>query len=492
MKNKIKRVLCVVLVAMLLCSLMTMTAFAIDVEPDTVAIVHYTSGGVEHNDEYSTLDSALAAAYRGDVVYLIKSAPLSDNAEVKPGVNLVVTINGSMDSVNSLKTGANNITGNGSSTDETQEPSVTLTVPAGKALTVNGTLIVAGNQQSTQPRSGFRTGDYGAIDLQGTIAVETGGELYARGEIMSTGETTGTVTAKSGSSVYERFQIADWRGGTASNNAKEADVFPFSLYDLGGISAELVLNSGAQLYGQTFIVARNVPVSTNIPVITYSDREATDEYVFEGSIISVSGTEGTVTFTTGADNVKTITTKNATVRSGSLNYSIKILGFEIFGFDSADMDCPFGYHMNVVLDEGTRMEIGTRLKIMPQCTFTVKSDAQLIITDGKTAGGKVVNGSMNFYGTNGYQKEYYFGNAAKWDYKEAAKLVVETGGKVEVGTNNIISSTDQSFTNVDGFSAVVPEELTYVGEYDQATSQALSVPFYVGTPDTTTPPTPAE
>lgn len=448
------------------------------------------AGKVAYNKDYDkyydTLEEALGEAETGELVVLVDDYDLKTPTDVPAGVRLLIPND---DTWTYNLTGSNNVSGDG---DPNGTAYVTLGIPANMTLTVYGALLVAGNQQSTQPKSGFLTGNYGNINLQGNILVETGGELYARGEIMSTGETTGTVTAKSGSSVYERFQIADWRGGTASDHAKNNGVFPFDLYDLGGISANLVLNSGAQLYGQAFIRAASRNISMNIPVISYSGEVVTEEYEFEGSIITMFGTNGTVTFTTAANNVKTITVKNATLRTGNLSYSLKILGFEIFGFDSAGMDCPFGYHMNVVLDQGATMEVGTMLKIMPQCTFTVKDGANLIITDGHKTNGDVVHGSMNFYGKDGFKKEYYFGTAATWTYTDPARLTVETGGEVEVGDANTISSTDQAFTNVDGFEAASDEATVPVLEWNQTADEKVTVWFFEGTHKPVTPPTPAE
>lgn len=477
--KKLTSILAVALSLLLVIACLPIAALAADNE--TVAVIWFEG----EKSEYTDLSTALTDAAEGNLtVYLVTDYKLPSNETIPSGVTLIIPTNDNFDD----KTTGNNVSGDGTA----ENAHITLEIPSGLTLEVEGTLLVAGNQQSTQPRSGFLTGEYGAIDLQGNILVKAGGTLYARGEIMSTGEKIGTVTAEDKSSVYERFQIADWRGGTASNHAKNNGVFPFDLYDLGGISANLVLNSGAQLYGQAFIRAASRNISMNIPVISYSGEVVTEEYEFEGSIITMFGTNGTVTFTTAANNVKTITVKDATLRTGNLYYSLKILGIEIFGFDSADMDCPFGYHMNVVLDQGATMEVGTMLKIMPQCTFTVKNGAHLIITDGHKSNGDVVHGSMNFYGKDGFKKEYYFGTAATWTYTDPARLTVETGGEVEVGDANTISSTDQAFTNVDGFEAASDEATVPVLEWNQTADEKVTVWFFEGTHKPVTPPTPAE
>ncbi|MFR0795713.1 MAG: hypothetical protein ACLSHG_04685 [Oscillospiraceae bacterium] len=55
--------------------------------------------------------------------------------------------------------------------------------------------------------------------------MKNGGSLYAWGFVVG----SGSVTAESGGTVWEWFQIDDFRGGTASG-AMGNGVFPFSQY----------------------------------------------------------------------------------------------------------------------------------------------------------------------------------------------------------------------------------------------------------------------
>ena len=75
--------------------------------------------------------------------------------------------------------------------------------------------------------SGYMTGNYGLLSLSegSSINVKNGGSLYAWGFVVG----SGSVTAESGGTVWEWFQIDDFRGGTASG-AMGNGVFPFSQY----------------------------------------------------------------------------------------------------------------------------------------------------------------------------------------------------------------------------------------------------------------------
>lgn len=478
MKKIAVNVLSVILaVALAMVPITSTTAMAAN-EAEVVAQV--TVNGTVY--EFDSLSSAVAAAATGSnlTVYLVKNYILPADLEIPS--NVTVTIPTSAD-YNDTITGVNNVTGNGSS----GSPNVTLTIPAGVTLDVKGSLLVAGNQQSTQPRTGFLTGNYGAINLQGSIVVN--GTLYARGEITGPGSVTVTSVGK----VYERFEIADWRGGTESDKAARKDVFPFSLYSFAGINADLNVMPGAFLYGQLFIHAGGRNVSMDIPLIGYTTQTG-EGYTLESYLIGINDKDvdgdgngdGFVTLSRDAETgVTTITTRNVNVVTGNMQIRITIFGITLYEFNSAEADCPFGYKMNVVLESGTTMTVGTELEVLPGCSITVKSGASIAVTDSVLEG-KNIHGSMNFYGTDAYKKDFYFGTAADWDYNVAAQLSVEDGGQVTAGSTNDISSTEPTFNNVDGYEAVPGDPTVPVLEWNQGTSEVVTVWFYKGTPKPTT------
>ena len=463
MRKFSKYVAAFVIVALLV-STCSMSAFAATNE--TVAVLRYTEDGETKYENYTSLNTALVDAASGDTVYVVGDAILATNGTVKTGVTLVVPTSENYE--DDTTTGYANVSGNGT----TGEAYRTLTIESGATLTVNGTLLVAGNQQSTQPRTGFLTGDYGAINLEGNLIVN--GTLYARGEISG----TGTVTAYSGSTIYQRFQIADWRGGSASRTANELGVFPFSLYELGGISAKTVYMKGSELKGQSFIFAASRGFPGDINFLS-NDEDALMR--FTGTSES---TEENIAIERNENGVS-IATVNADVATGDLSFSftVEVFGIQIpIDISTIGRDCPFGYNLNVIVADGANVTINSKLKMLPGSTFTLSDGATLNISTGM---------AMNFYGEGTYKAEYFYHPyGTEWDFDATAKLVNEGTGIVT--NNGTVGSTDLNFSNVSGYKAVGEDDTTNVLEYNQATSQAVSVPFYVGTPDTTTPPTPAE
>ena len=123
----------------------------------------------------------------------------------------------------------------------------TLTMSEGSSITVEGAISIGGRYfAAAGSQQGRCVGDYGYIKMSAgsSINVNSGGNLYAWGFISGNGSGNGSVTAESGATVYEFYQIADFRGGSASSNMGN-NVFPFSQYFVQNIEVPLTIKSGA-------------------------------------------------------------------------------------------------------------------------------------------------------------------------------------------------------------------------------------------------------
>ena len=123
------------------------------------------------------------------------------------------------------------------------KPFRTLTMSEGSSITVNGAISLGGRYfAAAGSQQGRPVGDYGYIKMadNSSITVKNGGNLYAWGFISG----SGSVLAESGATVYEFYQIADFRGGSASSSMGHG-VFPFSQYFVQNIEVPLTLNAGA-------------------------------------------------------------------------------------------------------------------------------------------------------------------------------------------------------------------------------------------------------
>lgn len=139
----------------------------------------------------------------------------------------------------------------------------TLTMSEGTSITVNGAISLGGRYFAAGGgQQGRPVGDYGCIKMadNSSITVKKGGKLYAWGFISG----SGSVLAESGATVYEFYQIADFRGGTASSNMHYS-VFPFSQYFVQNIEVPLTLNAGAneQVYSGVYAMSTTYTTSIN-------------------------------------------------------------------------------------------------------------------------------------------------------------------------------------------------------------------------------------
>ena len=143
------------------------------------------------------------------------------------------------------------------------KPFRTLTMSDGASITVNGAISLGGRYYAAGgSEQGRPVGDYGYIKMadNSSITVKNGGNLYVWGFISG----SGSVLAESGATVYEFYQIADFRGGSASSNMGH-EVFPFSQYFVQNIEVPLTLNAGAneQVYSGVYAMSTTYTTAIN-------------------------------------------------------------------------------------------------------------------------------------------------------------------------------------------------------------------------------------
>ncbi len=437
MSKKGKPIVTVILTFALVCSLI-LSGYA-DQEEGPVATFEYEG----EYYPFDTLEEAFEAAVEleVDTVYLTanyKAVGTDGVLNIPSTITLVIPT--STDYAADLNTkGAKYY--NGAAPAE-GKAFATLTIPTGLTLEVDGTLIVAGNQQSQVPRTGFLSGDYGALNLDGG-KMTVNGTLYARGRVYGSGEINVADTG----TVYQRFQIADWRGGTQSLRAYNRRVFPFNLYSLGGIESTTIYKGGAVLNGQAYIYAASQEIPVEIPYIAEVGSSS-------GCIYNISGT-GDITFTYGANNVQTFTLNNCTIQTGSLK-----LNALIYEFDSADLYCPFGYNTKAVINSGATMNIANKYKCLPGFSLDVLGTLNILS-----------NGEMFFYTADMYLAKY---NNAGWTNSSSATLSKGENGVINV--EGVIGSTATDFSNILA-AGVTGNGTQRIGEYEQGSLAIL--PDYV-------------
>ena len=213
----------------------------------------FETGGQRFDD----LDAAVSYAQKNSQskITLAADGSISGTYTIPAGITLLIPF----DEAGTLYTDAPAAI----RTAPASKPFRTLTMSEGASITVNGAISLGGRYFAAGGgQQGRPVGDYGYIKMadNSSITVKNGGNLYAWGFISG----SGSVLAESGATVYEFYQIADFRGGSASSNMGNK-VFPFSQYFVQNIEVPLTLNAGAneQVYSGVYAMSTTYTTAIN-------------------------------------------------------------------------------------------------------------------------------------------------------------------------------------------------------------------------------------
>ena len=215
----------------------------------------FETGGQPFDDLNKAV--AYAQANSQTKITLASDGSISGNYTIPAGITLLIPF----DAAGTLYTDAPAAI----RTAPASKPFRTLTMSAGTSITVNGAISLGGRYYAAGGgEQGRPVGDYGYIKMadNSSITVKSGGNLYAWGFISG----SGSVLAESGATVYEFYQIADFRGGSASSSMGNK-VFPFSQYFVQNIEVPLTLNAGANEIVYSGVYAMSTTYTTAINFI---------------------------------------------------------------------------------------------------------------------------------------------------------------------------------------------------------------------------------
>ena len=248
------------------------------------------------------------------------------------------------------------------------KPFRTLTMSEGTSITVNGAISLGGRYFAAGGgQQGRPVGDYGYIKMadNSSITVKNGGKLYAWGFISG----SGSVLAESGATVYEFYQIADFRGGSASSNMGNK-VFPFSQYFVQNIEVPLTLNAGANEKVFSGVYAMSTTYTTSINFIGN-----------DGMFKVVSGsftkdydekTDRLVLSVNGEAELNTLSLRLAGMSVNSASYVLPITNNISINIQSG----------KVTINQDTALLAGVEVSIAEGADLTVSSGKNVYIYDG--------------------------------------------------------------------------------------------------------------
>ena len=324
---------------------------------------------------YADLSEALSAAEIGEdkTVVVTADTTLSGNYIIPAGVTLLIPF----DDANTLYTTSPDVV----ETVANQFAYRTLTLDSNTSITVCGAISVGGKLfTSSNSHVCKPTGAYGQIQMNvgSQITVENGGVLYAWGYITG----SGNVRVTSGATVYECFQVTDWRGGRATMKfgtpADVKKVFPFSQYYVQNIEAPLTIEYGGAEKAYIAAYGENIAIG----------------FVGAGGMFELAeGATFTKTYDPATDRISFDISGNASLKG------IKMKVF-IATIDSANYVLPINNNVNINIHSGVTT-FSQDAALLPGVQVTIGYGAELNIQTGA---------NLYVYDADEWSKNYVWGS----------------------------------------------------------------------------------
>ena len=454
--NVFKATLCALIIVCMLLSLMPIQAFASSELPNNISVgtedigAQYAAGAfkgkwaykqflttktVEYTDAETFL-KAMEGASKGTFM-IYNDYTLHRSATVPSGVTLLLPYNAS-ETTGKAEGNKNNAGIRESWADESRYLYMTMTIPQGKTLTVNGTFTVGGiTGYPDQSSQGHTSGAYSQAVCEGAITVN--GTMNTYGLVKG----GGTVTLNNKSTLNLPFLINDFDGGTNTQALYDDGVFPFNQYAVNNVQAKCVMNYGCTVIGKAKLYFHTLDQFTDTDITLVGASEGALQ-MSSGSVITATyDASKTVPIKFGTNDLSdfgkmTLTTKG-NVKAG--NVKIK---YSIYSFDSSTYDLGIPYVFDFVIESGA-LTVPYLYRVMPGCNITVKSGAILSVT-GKL---QVVDGwEQKSLATKRYPSSAQMKSAG---FSQSADLIVN--GTLSVGSGATFTGIVQ--TSEPGNSRIV-------------------------------------
>ena len=326
------------------------------------------------------------------------------------------------------------------------KPFRTLTMSEGTSITVNGAISLGGRYfAAAGSQQGRPVGDYGYIKMadNSSITVKNGGKLYAWGFISG----SGSVLAESGATVYEFYQIADFRGGSATS-AMGNKVFPFSQYFVQNIEVPLTLNAGAneQVYSGVFAVSNTFTTAIN--------------FIGDTGMFKVESGSFTKDYDEKTDRL--VFTVNGEAALNTL--SLKLAGQSV---NSASYVLPITNNITINIQSGN-VTINQDAALLAGVEVNIAEGAGLTVANGK---------NIYFYDSDEWNSDNFVWGPCKF------KSVAYAPGKAYNRTNNDLVDAKM---DVNGSVTAIGAIYTTEGGADICSSNGTGKYIQQGTPGTET------
>ena len=297
---------------------------------------------------------------------------------------------------------------------------VSINVMSGGVLCVGGQLVsYCGGNPSAYP-----IGACGVLDMSAGGHIELNGTIYCwgfiKGQDMDQGNNTvgvGSITANSGSVIWEDFAVGDWRGGTAcstiAGNASSWKFFPFQSYTIQNVEVPTTYHYGAKLSNYTNVYGGGGKNEGTFSLI------GTSNTLFQLKDASSSVCKW-YDPTTDLVNYE----MRGTAQLDALNVDCGITTV-----NSSSYNLPLSSNMQIVLAAGCNMTLSKPMVVQPGAVVEVKKGASLTLSSNTYIfdvdnWGMYCNGRY-FYSMTILTSHKNRGTGKSKDLLDDAKLIVD-------------------------------------------------------------------
>lgn len=342
-------------------------------------------------------------------IALVSDGSIAGNYTISSGVTLLIPFDDARTDYTTMPRSTGLV-----AAKKNQSVYTTLTMDEGSQITVYGNISLPAQVSSANSSyTGVISGPCGTIHMKPSsrIVLKNGSNLYCWGFITGTGD----IKAEPGATVYEEFQICDYRGGSKTSKLNdEGKVFPFAQYYVQNIEATLEIEYGAKeitvcrLHSTSYTKA---DVSLNF--IT-KDSGGLFNLQPESSFVKKydSATER-VTYEVIGDATLSSITIDAGATVKSQNFNLPIMQNTTInvksGTTTIDQSLCLIPGSQVIIDEGATVNIaaGKSIYVYDRSDWVYKEwDTETIVVKGQKKPRYVYSG-FTFSGSTDFKPEYY-------------------------------------------------------------------------------------
>ena len=364
-----------------------------------------------NGQKFANLGEAITEAQKNlpATITLVGSGKITGNYEIPSKVTLLIPFDDNRTDYTTMP-GTTGLV----AAKKNQSVYTTLTMDEGSQITVYGNISLPAQVSSANSSyTGVISGPCGTIHMKpsSSIVLKDGSNLYCWGFITGTGD----IKAESGATVYEEFQICDYRGGSKTSSLNNGQkVFPFTQYYVQNIEATLEIEYGAKeiavcrLHSTSYTKAN---VSLN-----FITRDSGGLFNLQPGSSFVkkydSATERVTYEVIGDANLSSITIDaGATVKSQ--NFNLPIMQNTTInvksGTTTIDQSLCLIPGSQVIIDEGATIKIasGKSLFVYDRSDWVFKEwDKETITVNGQQKPRYMYSG-FTYPGSTDFRPEYY-------------------------------------------------------------------------------------